>query len=109
MAGLRLSLTMAIAALCLIGCAKFTEPGTPEKNYAALSAQLKKDMSEQEVAATLGSPPDKADLTTCTDTSGAPWQCRTWIYSAGRPKNSVRLVFYQAEDKAWRVAAWQIY
>jgi hypothetical protein len=104
-----LSLLAAAAAFCLVGCAKIAAPGAPEKDYASLSAKLKKDMSEEDVASTLGSTPDKADLTTCTDTSGAPWQCRTWIYYGGHPKNSVRLVFYQAEDKAWRVAAWQIY
>jgi hypothetical protein len=109
MPGLRLSLMMAAVALCLIGCAKLAAPGAPDKNYASLSAQLKKDMSEQEVATTLGSSPDKADLITCTDTSGAPWQCRTWIYASGHPKSSVRVVFYQADDKAWRVAGWQTY
>jgi hypothetical protein len=106
---LRLSLLAAAAALCLIGCAKIATPGAQAKDYASLSEKLKKDMSEEDVASTLGAPPDKADLITCTDTSGAPWQCRTWIYYGGRPKNSVRLVFYQAEDKAWRVATWQIY
>jgi hypothetical protein len=108
---LRLSLMMGAAALCLLGCAKFANvtPAASSKDYSSLSGQLKKDMSEQEAAATLGSAPDKADLVTCTDSSGAPWQCRTWLYYGGRPKNSVRLVFYQADDKAWRVATWQIY
>jgi len=89
MPSLRLSLIMGAAALCLIGCAKFggLTPGAQYKDYSSLSTHLKKDMSEQDVAAALGSSPDKADLVTCTDTSGAPWQCRTWIYYGGRPKN----------------------
>ena len=107
MPSLRLKLMMAATALCLVGCANLTTP-LPQKDYTALSLRLKKDMSEQDVTQTIGSPPDRNDLVTCTDHDGHPWQCKTWIYT-GRPKNNLRLVFYQDDDKAWRIVSWQIY
>ena len=108
MPSLRPKLIMAATAFCLMGCGNLAT-GLQQKDYNSSSLRLKKDMSEQEVAATIGSSPDKVDMVTCVDHSGSPWQCRTWIYYGGHPKNSLRLVFYQADDKQWRVAAWQIY
>jgi hypothetical protein len=109
MPSLWLRLIPAAMALCLFSCAKLGIPGTQGKDYGALSAQLKKDMSEVDVSKMLGSAPDKADTVTCVNHDGSPWQCKTWLYYGGRPKNSLRLVLCQAEDKAWRVATWQIY
>jgi hypothetical protein len=109
MPSLRLSLIMAAAALCLMGCGGGLTAGLASKDYSALSASLKKDMSERDVATALGATPDKADLVTCTDPEGKPWQCRTWIYAGGRAKNNLRVVFYQDQSSAWRVAAWDMY
>ncbi len=108
MASLRQMLVMAVTVLGLVGCANFA-PQTPQKDYAAPSLLLKKDMAEADVTALLGGPPDKNDMITCTDHDGSPWQCKSWIYGGGRPKNNLRLIFYQAEDKAWRVVSWQVY
>jgi hypothetical protein len=111
MASLRLNLTIATTALALAGCAALgnTTPAPKEKDYTALSAKLTKDMSETDVTATLGSAPDKTDLVQCHDHAGSPWQCKTWIYAGGGPKNTLRLVFYQTNNKDWRVGAWEIY
>jgi hypothetical protein len=111
MPSLRLNLIMASTVLCLVGCAR---PGNPtpaahEKDYNELSSQLKKDMSEEEVAAAIGSAPNKMDLVTCVDHAGSPWQCKTWIYYGGRPRNSLRLVFYQSDHGIWRSVSWQVY
>jgi hypothetical protein len=108
MASLRLTLVMAATVLCLAGCANLTAQA-PQKDYAALGLLVKKDMSEADVTALLGAPPDKNDMITCTDHDGSPWQCKSWIYAGDRPKNNLRLIFYQAEDKAWRVVSWQVY
>lgn len=104
----RLRPIAAALAVFLAACTSLT-PSAPQKDYVSLSLRLQKDMSEQDVVTTIGAPPDKADTVTCTDHDGKPWQCKTWIYSGGRPKNNLRLVFYQADDKAWRVVAWQVY
>jgi hypothetical protein len=109
---LRLSLIAAAAAFCLMSCGVSGNGLTAalaDKDYNSLSTKLKKDMSEGDVAVTLGSPPDKADLITCTDPAGKPWQCRTWIYGGGKPKNNLRVVFYQADDSAWRVVTWDTF
>jgi hypothetical protein len=108
MAPLRLTLALAAIALCLVGCANLAAQA-PQKDYAALSLLLKKEMSEADVTTALGTPPDKNDMITCTDHDGSPWQCKSWIYAGGRPKNNLRLIFYQAEDKAWRTVSWQVY
>jgi hypothetical protein len=104
----RLRLIAAALAVCLAACTSLMPP-QQQKDYVSLSLRLQKDMSEQDVTTTLGAPPDKADMVTCTDHDGNPWQCKTWIYGGERPKNNLRLVFYQADDKAWRVVAWQVY
>jgi hypothetical protein len=111
MASLRLSLFMAATALLLVGCQGLGRltAGLQEKDYASLSSQLKKDMTELQVAATIGSAPDKTDMVTCTDHDGKPWQCKTWIYSGGSAKNTLRLVLYQAASGEWRVASWDVY
>ena len=113
MPSLRRSLIVAAAALCLtssglMSCARLAS-SLADKDYTALSAKLAKDMSEQDVATTLGGTPDKADLTNCTDHEGKQWQCRTWIYAGGKPKNNLRVVFYEATDSAWRVVSWDMY
>lgn len=105
---LRLNLLMAATALCLTGCGNLTA-AVQQKDYTSLSLQLKKDMSEEDVSKTMGSAPDKTDMVTCVDHAGSPWQCRTWIFNGGRPRNNVRVVFYQSDDKAWRVVSWQNY
>ncbi|MGA9008596.1 MAG: hypothetical protein WB495_17385 [Xanthobacteraceae bacterium] len=66
-------------------------------------------MSERDVANTLGGTPHKADLTTCTDHEGKQWQCRTWIFGGGKPKNNLRVVFYQADDSTCRVVTWDMF
>jgi hypothetical protein len=113
MPSLRRSLIVAAAALCLtssglMSCARLAS-SLADKDYTALSAKLAKDMSERDVATTLGGTPDKADLTNCTDHEGKQWQCRTWIYAGGKPKNNLRVVFYEATDSAWRVVSWDMY
>ena len=108
MALLRHKLAITALALCLASCAGLTSQA-PQKDYAALSLLLKKEMSEADVTAALGAPPDKNDIITCTDHDGSPWQCKSWIYAGGRPKNNLRLIFYQADDKAWRTVSWQVY
>jgi hypothetical protein len=114
MPSLRTGLIMTIAALCLVSnglmsCAQqaavLADSG---KDYAALSGKLAKDMSEKAVADAVGATPDKADITTCTDHAGKQWQCRTWVYTS-KPKESLRIVFYQAGDASWRVAAWDTF
>lgn len=104
------------AALCLVAngltsCAQQSSVlADSTKDYTALSGKLAKDMTEKAVADTLGATPDKADLTTCTDHAGKQWQCRTWIFAGGaKPKNNLRVVFYQADDGTWRVAAWDMF
>lgn len=107
---------ISAAALCLVSgslvsCAQQSSV-LPEstKDYTALSGKLAKDMPEKAVADALGTTPDKADLTTCTDHAGKQWQCRTWIFAGGsKPKNNLRVVFYQADDGSWRVAAWDMF
>jgi hypothetical protein len=113
MPSLRLGLIVAAAALCLVSsgllsCARIGA-SLADKDYSALSAKLAKDMSERDVATMLGATPDKADLIPCTDHEGKQWQCRTWIYAGGKPKNNLRVVFYQADDSAWRVVSWDMY
>ena len=113
MPSLRASLIAAAATLCLtssglLSCARLGA-GLADKDYIALSAKLAKDMSERDVATTLGATPDKADLTTCTDHEGKQWQCRTWIFAGGKPKNNLRVVFYEANDSAWRVISWDMF
>ncbi len=92
----------------LMSCAPLNNV-TQSKDYTSLSTKLAKDMSERDVANTLGGTPDKADLTTCTDHEGKQWQCRTWIFGGGKPKNNLRVVFYQADDSAWRVVTWDMF
>jgi hypothetical protein len=110
-ARLTLAAALGAAAAGLISCAR--APGVlPDstKDYVALSAKLTKDMTEKAVADALGGTPDKADLTTCTDHAGKQWQCRTWIFAGGsKPKNNLRVVFYQGDDSTWRVAAWDMF
>jgi hypothetical protein len=108
MASLRLSLVAAATALGLACCARL-DAGLQEKDYTALSAKLAKDMAERDVATTLGGTPDKNDLTTCTDHAGKQWQCRSWIFAGGKPKNNLRVVFYQADDHSWRVVSWDMF
>src|ERR1700686_2852937 len=114
MPSLRLGLIIvATAALCLmssglLSCARMSGD-LADKDYTAFGGKLAKDMSEHDVATTLGATPDKADLTTCTDHEGKQWQCRTWIYAGGKPKNNLRVVFYQANDSAWRLVSWDMY
>jgi len=102
-----------MAALCLIlsnlGACAGQSSVLESKDYAGLSGKLAKDMTEKAVADALGATPDKADLTTCTDHAGKQWQCRTWIFASGKPKDNLRVVFYQADDSAWRDAAWDIF
>ena len=103
------------AALCLMSGALVSCAQEPSiladtgKDYTALSGKLAKDMTEKAVADTLGGTPDKTDLTTCTDHAGKQWQCRTWIFAGGKPKTNLRVVFYQADDSAWHVAAWDVF
>jgi hypothetical protein len=92
----------------LMSCARLNDV-THDKDYTALGAKLAKDMSERDVANTLGGTPDKADLATCTDHEGKQWQCRTWIFGGGKPKNNLRVVFYQADDSTWRVVTWDMF
>jgi hypothetical protein len=92
----------------LLSCARLNDVAS-SKDYTGLSAKLAKDMSEHDVADTLGATPDKADLTTCTDHAGKQWQCRTWIFGGGKPKNNLRVVFYQADDSTWRVVSWDMF
>jgi hypothetical protein len=113
MPSLRLGLIMAAAALGLmssglLSCAGMSS-SLSNKDNTALSAKLAMDMSERDVATTLGATPDKADLITCTDHDGKQWQCRTWIYAGGKAKNNLRVVFYQADDSTWRVVSWDMY
>jgi hypothetical protein len=111
MAALRRNLMIAATALALVGCAGLGNltSAPKEKDYTALSGQLKKDMTEVDVTMALGSSPDKTDLVQCRDHEGNPWQCRTWIFAGGGSKNTLRLVFYQTNNKDWRVATWEIY
>jgi hypothetical protein len=111
----RTNLLMLMAALCLmsgslLSCAGQTSalPGNT-RDYAALTGKLAKDMTEKGVADALAATPDKADLTTCTDPAGKQWQCRTWIFAGGKPKTNLRVVFYQADDSTWKVAAWDVF
>ena len=111
----RARLFMTAAVLCLLSdgllsCAGQTSalPGNT-RDYAALSGRLAKDMTEKGVADVLAATPDKVDLTTCTDHAGKQWQCRTWIFAGGKPKTNLRVVFYQADDSAWHVAAWDVF
>jgi hypothetical protein len=109
MASLRQKLAITAMALCLGCCASLTpQPPQPQKDYTSLSLRLKKDMTEGDVTETLGAP-DKNDQITCTEHNGNPWQCKSWIYEGGRPKNNLRLIFYQGEDKTWKVVSWQVY
>jgi hypothetical protein len=106
---------MVAAILCLmsaglLSCAGQTSvlPGDT-RDYGAMSGKLTKDMTEKGVADALAATPDKVDLTTCTDHAGKQWQCRTWIFAGGKPKTNLRVVFYQADDHAWHVAAWDVF
>jgi hypothetical protein len=116
----RTKLFMTAAALCLmsgdlLSCAGQSSAllgntsSSNTRDYAALSAKLTKDMTEKGVADAIGATPDKADLITCTDHAGKEWQCRTWIFAGGKPKTSLRVVFYQADDTSWHVAAWDTF
>ena len=103
------------AVLCLmsaglLSCAGQSSalPGNT-RDYGALSGKLAKDMTEKGVADALAATPDKADLTTCTDHAGKQWQCRTWIFAGGKPNTNLRVVFYQAGDSTWHVAAWDVF
>jgi hypothetical protein len=114
LSSLRRSLIVAAAALglvgfCLVDCGGGLTAALHDKDYTELSAKLQKDMTEKDVATTLGATPDKADMTTCTDHEGKQWQCRTWIYAGGKPKNTLRVVFYQDQSNAWRVVTWDMY
>lgn len=105
-------LAAALLSAGLMSCAQQSSilPDSTPKDYAALSGKLAKDMTEKAVADTVGGTPDKADITTCTDHAGKQWQCRTWIFAGGtKPKNNLRVVFYQADDGSWRVAAWDMF
>jgi hypothetical protein len=104
------------AALCLISgslvsCAQQSSVlSQSAKDYTVLSGKLAKDMTEKAVADAIGTAPDKADLTTCTDHAGKQWQCRSWIFAGGtKPNNNLRVVFYEADDGSWRVAAWDMF
>jgi hypothetical protein len=108
MQSLRLNLIMAAMALLLVRCGSLTAQ-SQNKDYNALSSQLKKDMSEQEASAAIGSSPDKVDLVTCGDETVNPWKCKTWIYNGGVAKNHLRVIFYQPKGGDWRVALWQVY
>ena len=108
-------LFMAAVVLCLmsgglLSCAGQSSalPGNT-RDYGAMSGKLAKDMTEKGVADALGATPDKADMTTCTDHAGKQWQCRTWIFGGGKPKNNLRVVFYQADDSTWRVVTWDMF
>jgi hypothetical protein len=108
---LALTAMLCLASGSLISCARVPSvlPDST-KDYIALSGKLAKDMTEKAVADALGGTPDKADITTCTDHAGKQWQCRTWIFAGGsKPKNNLRVVFYQGDDSTWRVAAWDMF
>jgi hypothetical protein len=105
---LRLNLIMAAMALLLVRCGSLTTQ-SQSKDYGALSSQLKKDMSEQEASAAIGSSPDKIDLVTCGDETASPWKCKTWIYKGGFEKKNLRVIFYQPKGGDWRVDEWQVY
>jgi hypothetical protein len=111
MASLRRNLIVAATAILLVGCEKLgtLTAGFQEKDYYSLSSQLKKDMSEQEVSATIGSSPDKVAVVTCVDHAAKPWQCKTWIYDGAFGKKTLRLIFYQTASSEWRVASWDLY
>lgn len=119
MPSLRTNLILTTAVLCLVSnglmsCTRQSSILAPaladhDKDYASLSGKLAKDMTEKGVSDTLGATPDKADITTCTDHAGKQWQCRTWIFAGGKPKDNLRVVFYQADDSSWRVAAWDVF
>ena len=115
-ANLAMAAALCVAAGGLASCARgpslLPASALPDstKDYTALSGKLAKDMTEKAVADALGATPDKADLITCTDHAGRQWQCRTWIFAGGsKPKNNLRVVFYQADDGSWRVAAWDMF
>ena len=99
---------LGLMSSALLSCARLNND-TQTRDFTSLSAKLAKDMSEQDVATTLGGRPDKADMTNCTDHAGKQWQCRTWIYAGGKAKNNLRVVFYQADDSAWRVVSWDMF
>jgi hypothetical protein len=112
MRSLRLTLIAAATSFALASCSNTSDLTTGSlrgKDYASLSAQLKKDMTEKEVAVTLGATPDKANTEKCTDHDGKPWTCKTWLFAGSGPKGTLRVVFYQTESSDWRVAAWDMY
>jgi hypothetical protein len=108
MQSLRLNIIMAAIAFSLVGCGNLTAQ-SQNKDYSKLSSELKKDMSEQEASAVIGSPPDKVDLVTCGDQTANPWKCKTWVYNGGFAKNNLRVIFYQPKGADWRVDEWQVY
>jgi hypothetical protein len=114
MPSLHTNLIKATAVLCLVSaglmsCAQQASVlADHSKDYASLSGKLAKDMTEKAVSDAVGATPDKADIITCTDHAGKQWQCRTWVF-ASKPKESLRVVFYQADDASWRVAAWDTF
>jgi|SRR5271170_6019401 len=109
MPSLRLNFIIVATAMLLVGCAKLGNLTAGDKDYASLSAQLKKDMSEKEVSDTIGASPDKFDMVTCGEQTASPWKCKTWVYYGGRAKNTLRVVFYQPNMGGWQVASWQLY
>ena len=103
---------LLILALLLAGCTvPFQPPPTATQPYPdrqAQSKQLKVRMTEAEVVAILGEPPNTA-VSTCGRTFHDPWPCKKWPYSGGRVGNNLEVTFRNMSGKDWTVSSWRIY
>jgi hypothetical protein len=99
----------------LAGCgtapsqAPMQAPPVPEKpNYGAWSLRLKERMTEKEVSNILGAAPTKVELSTCGQSLGKPWTCKSAVY--GELSNSLSILYERSDtDGLWRVNSWSVF
>ena len=81
------------------------EPTRPPISYGAKSVALKPGMSEKQVIEVLGNPA-RADLLTCGQKAGTPWQCKLWEY--GTFLSGISITFRDDRLGAWVVNSWEV-
>ena len=77
----------------------------PPINYGKKSLLLKTGMTERQVTEILGQP-DKAELSTCGQSLGRPWSCKSWGYGSFSRGMSI---MFRHEGDGWVINNWDVH
>ncbi len=98
------SLLAAVMLMALAADASRSGAHTGFFDLGGRSHALDQNMSEREVAATLGDDPRTVELRTCAAGTPNPFACKVQVYRDRR--YHLEVVFSRADDGAWHVREW---